>query len=194
MLTLGNINSQTGNVTTLNMIQGLPPRRIEQNVGYRPGRLASGYWILILKAPLGPEDFEFDGNTMRSGGRDGLPASTLASDEARRRIHDTILTERGIQGYRDLQKLMLLSVSISGPERLCRVQPVERVAGDFDPSVEYPMGGGGLQWKLIRPKPFLAALMVDAQGMATAPTFTARVDDNAPYDNRAKVRNWLISA
>jgi hypothetical protein len=83
MLKVGATGSFSGHVTTLNWIGPRPPADIERNLGYGPGRLSSGYWVLLLVQGLTPGDFEFDGTTLRSGGKLGLPGDTVAEDAAR---------------------------------------------------------------------------------------------------------------
>jgi hypothetical protein len=52
-----------------------------------------------------------------------------------------------------------------------------------------------LQWNIKRPgKKFLIALEVSPSGMATAPGFSLNIGPGAPYDNRAKVMQYLRQA
>ena len=188
----------TGDVTTLNWIGPRPRSDIERNVGYGPGRLAAGYWVLLLVEYLTPEDFEFSGTTLRSGGRLGLPAKTPALDTLRPRVHDRIAAERGADGYRNLQKQVLRSIASVGPNRIAKVLPEDRLNRPARPNEDYPMGAGSLQWTLVPPgKRFLVAMHVSADGTATTPRFSVSLAENQPghvlYDNRAKISRYLAN-
>ncbi|WP_172330383.1 hypothetical protein [Mangrovicoccus sp. HB161399] len=54
------------------------------------------------------------------------------------------------------------------------------------------MGGGGLQWNLVRPCPFLLAVQVAPDGTARTPEFA--VDLSSGYDARAKLRRYMEGA
>lgn len=199
MLVLGDRKKKfTGDVTTLQWIGARPPRAIERNLGYGPGRLDAGYWVLLLIEKLDEEDFEFSGTTMRSGGRYGLPAATEALDKTRPRVHDRILAERGQAGYRMLQKQVLRNAAITGPNRIAKVLPDTRHNRSLTPAEQYPMGGGGLQWTLVREKPFFVAMHVAADGTAKTPDLTVSLSPDLPfselYENRAKINRYLQTA
>ena len=200
MPTVGTVLPLSGDVTTLNWIGPRPPRDVEINLGFGQGRLAQGYWIAVLKDMLQPDDFAFGGTTMRSGGRLGLPASDAADDLLRPRVHDQIMAEHGASGYRQLQLKALASVTISGPHRIAKVLPVAPHDPAMAPDLQYPMGGGGLQWTIDRAhkKNFLVALHVNPAGMADAGSFRVSLADNQPfqqlYDARARVARHLAAA
>jgi hypothetical protein len=183
----------SGDVTTLNWISARSPRMIEGGLGFGRGRLSLGYWIAVLKERLGPDDFVFGGTTMRSGGRLGLPAESYEEDALRATVHEEIMAERGGRGYRELQTAALASVSTIGPKRIAKVLPVKRHDPGLSPKQQYPMGGGGLQWKIdeAHKKRFLIALYVDPAGMADAGSFNVSLDN---YDARAKVARYLETA
>jgi hypothetical protein len=196
MLKFGEKRSVFGDVTTLNWIGARSPRDIEINVGYGAGRLSAGYWVLLLVQSLTPENFEFSGTTLRSGGRFGLPEKTQAADDARARIHNQILDERKSEGYRKLQENALRSVTIIGPQRIAKVLP-ESGPLELTPDQNYPMGGGGLQWTIRKscPANFLVALHVDRALLATTPTFAVSLADGPNlYDRRARVAKYLATA
>jgi hypothetical protein len=200
----GDVKYLSGDVTTLNWIGARPGRDIEVNLGFGSGRLAQGYLIAVLVEPLEVGDFEFGGTTMRSGGRVGLPASSNADDQLRTRVHD-IMGQRGQAGYDDLQRRTLATVQIRGPQRIAKVLPATPHDNAVAPSLQYPMGGGGLQWKILRKpnrlnpavegKKFVIALQVDANGTADTGRFTVSLSDSQPfqalYDARRKVAQHL---
>ena len=195
VLTVGSKCLLTGNVTTLIWIGARTPQELELHIGYGGGRLANGYRVALLKDNLLPQDFEFEGTTLRSGGRLGLPASSVPADQLRKRVHDQMISEYGAEGYRNMQMRAISSVRTVGNERIAKVVPVTSHDPLLAPDVQYPMGGGGLQWTILPPgKNFLIAMHVNANGLATTPMFTADLKPNAPYENRHKVMHYLASA
>ncbi len=158
-LRVGALDRFSGNVTTMQWI--VPGNRgmTERNLGYHMGRLDRGFSILVLKQMPEPEDFEFAGTTLRSGGREGLPAESKAADELRARVHDNILRDLrrdgqvgeddALKAYREKQRKVLASISLSGPQRVAKVIPAIRHNDELRPSQQYPMGAGGLQWVVL---------------------------------------------
>jgi hypothetical protein len=145
----------------------------------------------LLKEPLQPADFEFDGTTLRSGGGLGNPAGLTAADQLRPRVHDTIDATR----YLVLQRQALAAVTLTGGVRIAKVLPMKPHSVSLPPDVQYPPGGGGLQWRIVLPgKRFLIAIFVDPAGTAHSTSFTLDIGPNAPYNNRARVMNYLKSA
>lgn len=194
-LTVGQYATLTGNITQLRAFGAMPPRRVEQNLGYHSGRLARGYWICLLVEPLVAADFELEGTTLRSGGKVGAPGQTQREDKGRTRVHEQILEEYGAAGYAQLQNAGLAGVTERGGGRIAKVVPVIPDMQRASPARQYPMGGGFLQWRLKAPgKRFFVAAFVDAQGLAQTPAFAARTDAMAPYDERARLRRYLESA
>lgn len=182
-----------GTITTLQWIKPGVERRTEDALGFNANRLAAGYWILFLKTLPDEKAFEFDGTTMRSGGREGLPAKSWGIDQTRPRVHEKIYEERGSDGYQALQKAALKLMSISGEKRLCKVVPLIPHTESIMPDEQYPMGGGGLQWKLKKPgMSFLAAVRVDTLGRAHTVGESYSVRDS--YDDRAALRQYMMTA
>lgn len=196
MLALGQFAAISGNVTTLNWIGARPAEQVEQNLGFGAGRLRNGYWILVLKEALREDDFQFDGTTLRSGGRDGLPAKNEAQDALRTRVHAGMIKQYGEAQYRTMQRTALAGVQIIGAQRIVKMIADTPHNPLLTPDIQYPAGGGGLQWKILdeRKKRFLAALHVDNAGMAKAPGFSISIATGAPYENRHQVHHWLASA
>ncbi len=194
---VGAIEVYGGNVTTLGWIGPRSAADIEERLGYRAGRLSRGYWILALKQRLQPDDFEFDGNTLNSGGRLGLPAADAIADAARRRVHAKVMDEYGAAGYRKLQQYALSTVEYYGTNRIAKLLPVTRHDEDMSPALQYPIGGGGLQWKLKHKVGFLVACFVDDRGTARTPAFSVDLMEphgSRRYDNRARLMNYLATA
>jgi hypothetical protein len=181
MKPVGETDEFSGDVTTLNLIGPRPPAAIEKSLGFQAGRLAEGYWVVVLCDPLTPGDFQFSGTPMRSGGRLGLPAATAAADRLRPRVHDQILGERGTAGYEALQRQVLRTAMTFGPHRIAKVIPATRHSSTAAPSDQYPMGGSaGLQWTLVRKKKFLIAMQVGPDNTATTPGFTVSLAEGQP--------------
>jgi hypothetical protein len=198
MKPVGEVDWFDGDVTTLNWIDARPPFALARNLGFDQNRLARGYWIILLCETLTADDFIFSGTTLRSGGRLGLPAHDPAADRLRPHTHDQILQERGQVGYEDLQKQLLKSVQIHGPNRIAKVIPVTRHDSGAAPDLQYPPGGGGLQWTLKNKKKFLIALQVDANGTATTPKFSVSLAETQSRQllltNRMRVAKYLSEA
>ena len=112
ILTVGQWATLKGNITQLEAFGAMPPRRVEENLGYHLGRLARGYWICLLVEPLVAGDFELEGNTLRSGGKVGAPGQTQREDKGRTRVHEQILEEYGAAGYAQLQNAGLAGVGL----------------------------------------------------------------------------------
>ncbi len=184
----------SGNVTTLQWIKPGYEAETEAALGFHRGRLEQGYWILLLTQMPRPDQFRFDGTTLNSGGRLGLPAATPAADSLRPKIHDQILGQRGPVGYADLQARTLRNIKLQGEHRIAKVLPGTRHDAAMAPSAQYPAGGGGLQWSISPPGlPFLAAAEVRADGTVVIP---GRVLDlkSGGYAARATLRQYLTMA
>jgi len=199
MLAVGQIVPLYGDITTLNWVGARPAPAVATNLGYDGARLALGYWIAVLKEPLRPDDFEFGGTTLRSGGRLGLPERTAGADQERIRVHDVMMRRLGPKGYSDLQARTLRTVPMIGKERLVKVVPKIRHDDAMAPADQYPMGGGGLQWtiKKAAARKFLIAVEVDGSGTAKTPTFSVSLrsgDVQTLYDNRARISRYLETA
>ncbi|MEO1456953.1 MAG: hypothetical protein AAFV49_05200 [Pseudomonadota bacterium] len=192
-LKLGDVTGFEGNVTTLQWVKPGHERQTEASLGYETGRLAQGYLILLLNQTLTPADFEFDGTTMRSGGRLGLPAASESEDALRPRVHDVLMAERGPDGYAALQRAALSPGLRRGSERIAKVLPAIRHVTGRIPAEQYPMGGGGLQWRLVRECDFLIAVEVSPSGGATTPHFSVHLPSGG-YEARARLRQYMMTA
>ena len=196
-MNVGHFYRLAGNVTQLDKLPITSPPDLEKYIGFGPGRLAAGYWVMLFKGILKADDFEMDGTTLRSGGKDGLPLKDPVADEARKRVHDRLLADRGKAGYSAFRQLHLRLIPPIGAQRLIKIRANTPHSDDIAPDIQYPPGGGGLQWRLIRRMRFLAALHIDADGMATSRQFQLSVG-NIPYlklmENRTAIRRFLETA
>ncbi|RYI89104.1 MAG: hypothetical protein EON47_21755 [Acetobacteraceae bacterium] len=192
-LALGQIVYLDGDVTQNRWVGARSARALEASLGYGTGRLSAGWWVAVLQDGLEPDDFEFGGITLRSGGRLGLPATSWEADEKRSRVHDEVLARLGPEGYERARRNALTSITPKGENRIVKVLPVTKHSPDISPDRQYPMGGGGLQWRLRRRCKFLIALAVDANGVATIPNGSFFLGESAAYDDRAKIARYLDS-
>lgn len=191
---LGQHVTLSGNVTTLQWIKPGFDAETEAALGFHRGRLAQGYWIVLLTQLPRPDQFRFDGTTLNSGGRLGLPAATSAADLQRPRMHDQIMGQRGAAGYTDLQARTLREIRVQGEHRIAKVLPGTRHDALMAPSAQYPAGGGGLQWSITPPGlPFLAAAEVRAAGIVAIPGRELDLNSGG-YAARATLRQYLMMA
>jgi len=184
----------SGDVTTLQWIIPSDPVQTCAALGYARWRLSQGFAVLLAIEKPSPQAFEFAGTTLRSGGREGKPQMSLEEDRARPSVHQKILDEYGEKGYKNLQIKALNNIELTGSQRLAKVIPVIKHS-NLPPAIQYPMGGGGLQWKIKDKHPiqFLVAVHVTPNGDAVTPQFSVNVN-NGGYDARAKLHQYLISA
>ncbi len=182
-----------GSITKLKAVAAKPPALVEEMLGYAPGRLVRGYWICLLADEILRDDFELAGTTANSGGKLGAPERTIAADDQRVLVHANIMSVHGKDGYEDLQRGGLATVTPDGPDRIVKIIPVIPHMKHASPSKQYPMGGAALQWiiKKDRPKLFFVAAFIAADGKARTRDFTVRVDVGAPYDDRARLYRFL---
>lgn len=193
-IVLGQPITLTGNVTTLQWIKPGFEAETEAALGYHRGRLGKGYWIMLLKQLPRPGQFAFDGTTLNSGGRLGLPAATEAADRLRPKVHDQILAQRGAAGYADLQSRVLTDTKILGEHRIAKVLPGNGHDAAMAPAAQYPAGGGGLQWVITAPGlTFLAAAEVRADGTVAIPGKVLDLKSGG-YAARAALRQHLMLA
>jgi hypothetical protein len=140
MQNLGSIALFTGNVTSLDKLP-LSPIELANSIGFGAGRLAQGYWILLLKQQLTIDDFELGGLTLRSGGRAGLPADTWKADALRLSEKERMLAEYGPVGYRHRKQHALGAAKTIGKMRIAKVCPVTRFnENDGSPKDQFPPG------------------------------------------------------
>ena len=109
-------------------------------MGYGPGRLSQGWWLLFALERPTPDNFEFGGYTYFSGSRIGPPG-----DPNRPTVEQELLKDEG--GPAQLLALtakLIATLQLSGHERLAKVVPV-------GPGADYPVGTGIYQCNIPRP-------------------------------------------
>jgi hypothetical protein len=179
-----------GDVTTLQWIKPGYEAETCLSLGYRIDRLSSGYQIGFLRQMPRPDDFIFAGTSLRSGGRLGLPKRDQDNDKQRRHVHDEMVKERGAEAVRQMQRAALSMISLHGAQRLVKILPVILHDPFMSPAEQYPMGGGGLQWTLVRPLDFLIAVQVFPDGTVRTTDFTLNLKQGG-YDTRAILRSYM---
>ena len=170
------------------------PRDVERSLGFGAGRLGAGYFLLLLKEPLRADDIQFDGTSLQSGGRWGLPTADAASDALRPAVSKTIDPHTASHWGK---KMSGTGTQLRGTDRLSKIVPITRHSTAVPPNQQYPQGGGGGQWTLKKDYEFLVAMFVDASAMANTaspPGLRASVADGAPYDGRARLARYLTAA
>jgi hypothetical protein len=122
----------TGFFTKARFLRRQPASELERRLGYAPGRLAKGWWLLFLEQMPTPDDFEFMGYSYMSGGvsQGHVRPGPTAEQELKAGKYDVF--------------------RLAGPDRLAKVVPIGGESG----SMPYPPGSGFPQWKLIQPLPF----------------------------------------
>lgn len=192
---LGAIVPYAGNVARLGPMGAKAPPLVERHLGFGPGRLAQGYAIAALIEPLRARDVEFDGLTLRSGGRDGLPQADPKADTLRMRVHCRMVEEQGqAEVDRRLDLLAADGRNLSGRDRIIKIRPVTPHRG-VNPAEEYPMGDGHGQWLLKKTHKFRIIAVVDKVALATtAAGWSVSIAAEAPYDGRDRLRRYLETA
>jgi len=193
-LVLGGTVDWSGDVTQNQWVSARSARGLEKSLGFAEGRLSAGWWILVLKQKLTPQDFIFAGLTLRSGGRYGKPADTPEEDDTRLHVHCDMLRKYGAAELDRMKRKALVDIAYTGPRRLVKVVAVTRHSMTEAPSKQYPMGGGGLQWTLRRDCEFFVAVRVDAHGNALTPNFSVFLGESAAYADRDRLARYIETA
>lgn len=163
-----------GNVTTLDKLPVGSGEEIERMVGYHRGRLSDGYFILLLVEAITADDFDFHGITLRSGGKTGnpgqpnrQPVQQVMTKEFAKSFQLRPDPRQAASAHIKQMKDRLVRRDVSrGPDRLAKVLPTIRHNRSIPDAVQYPPGGGALQWDLTKEAQFLVAVYVDAAGVA----------------------------
>ena len=141
-LTPGAVRPMTGFVTRASYLRMQTASELERRLGYTPGRLDAGWWLLWLMQIPSPDDFEFAGYTQMSG---GVPHGHLAP--AGRPAIEQSMHIAGWDVTARKRKVIADAFRIAGRERLAKVAPVNPAAGPMP----YPPGSGIPQWKIVAP-------------------------------------------
>jgi hypothetical protein len=182
-LKLGAIVCRAGFVTRLRDINGRPADDLTDRLGYNPGRLESGFFVLLLLQPLERGDFEFAGYTHFSGGRIGKPLDDPDLDKLRPKVHSQLAATMQTS-FDEYAGGFASRIPPYGMERLAKIVPHTR-EGD------YPGGTGIFQLELIVGKEFLVA--AEVSGSTWTLCDGRKFDLAAPYpqDARRLILNFL---
>src|SRR5271166_2098752 len=151
---LGAAYTTKGFVTKALYLRSQPSAELERRLGFAPGRLGRGWWLLFLEDMPTAGDFEFRGYTQMSGGiqMGHLNPGGLNAEQRLRQ-----------DGY-DVSRLKAMRIAdtlrIAGPERLAKVIPNDPDGGPGPVPIPYPPGSGVPQWELVRPMIFRVVSMI----------------------------------
>lgn len=168
---LGKTVLASGCVTRLIDVVNRSPGDLEELVGFHRGRLADGFYFLVLADTLSPGDFEFFGYTYFSGGRIGLPSNDPSVEQSRRGVHATMQIDYGDAGLKRIETKFAEAIKPKGIERYVKIAPVilhDRMMGSAD---QYPASKLGITQLNIRrtsPKRFHVAAKVSGSSWALA--------------------------
>ena len=196
---LGKSVFASGCVTRLVDVVNRSPGDLEDLVGFHRGRLADGFYLLVLTDSLSPGEFEFFGYTYFSGGRFGLPSNDPAQEGARRGVHATMQIDYGDAGLKRIEDKFARAIRPKGVERYVKIAPMilhDQAMGSAD---QYPASRLGItQLNILRSaaKRFYIAAKVSGSSWALADGQTIDVS-KAGYglsyadDPRRKVVRYL---
>jgi|KBSSwiStaDraftv2_1062776.scaffolds.fasta_scaffold671062_1 hypothetical protein len=129
----------TGNFTKALYLRSHPSAELELRLGYGPGRLSDGWWLLFAIDPPSPSNFEFGGYTHFSGSCIGNPNV----GGLRPHVEEELLEQLGPVGLWRKKVEHVAALEITGPQRLAKVLPVKR-------GNDYPVGSGIYQCNIPR--------------------------------------------
>lgn len=133
-----------GFFTHARYLRSQPAEEIERRLGYRKGRLASGWWLLFLQQMPAPDQFEYRGYSQMSGGR-----AQGHLDPGNPTAEETLLRS-GVKVFSLKSRTLKDTFFLSGPGRLAKIVPI---AGAFG-ALDYPPGSGIPQFELTVPLTF----------------------------------------
>jgi hypothetical protein len=198
---LGTPAMASGCLTRLIDIVNRAPTELEDLVGFHRGRLANGFYLLLLKQPLAPMDFEFYGYTYMSGGKIGLP-----SNSARPKVDDLVRSTLHNAGPRvapDVYEQFARAIRLNGQERYVKIVPVIGHDDAMPMADQYPASKKGItQLNLKKDKAKIFLVAAEIHGSIWALADRTKIDVGArprydqPYGNdpQKKVIDFLASA
>ncbi|MEM9870543.1 MAG: hypothetical protein AAF822_04745 [Pseudomonadota bacterium] len=163
---VGTTVTTAGYITNLKsiLVGGSSSAEIERKLGYAPGSLKDGYWLLVLaqssiiqtkdvSANRMKDDFEFRGYTHFE---DGIPSGEDIN------VHESLerkLSSNAIDQSTFRRKVEQAAAKLNrgGVERVAKVYPLNPAA-----KAGYEPGSGVVQFKLTEPKSFDVVAKVEA--------------------------------
>jgi hypothetical protein len=149
---VGGTVCKAGFFTNALYLRGQTSAEIERRIGYHPGRLAQGWYLLFLLQLPTPQQFEYRGYSYMSG---GIVQGHLANPPDRRTAEQR-LADDGFPLAQGKQGTIDRLFRLDGAQRLAKVTPVRGEFGRDD----YPAASGIPQWTLTVPLPFRVAAHV----------------------------------
>lgn len=138
---VGTVDDFKGNFTKAMYLRSQPGGELERRLGYGPGRLSQGWWLLFALVKPTPDNFEFGGYTHFSGARIGHPSL----GNARPAVEEEL--QRNLGGPAQVlaaKASHIAKLQTIGYERLAKVLPIA-------PGADYPVGSGIYQCNIPRP-------------------------------------------
>ena len=182
-----------GDLTTLNRIGPRPTRMIEGSLGFPPGSLRAGYFILLLKEPLRSVDFEM--STSERAGKSEEPAKP-APKARPQSLDDVVIDHRARRSLLPARRTPPSGV-IAGPMRLAIILDSNGQARDRGDR-PHSVGVQNDRTILTVPKTFLVAAAMRVDGTILTPNFTISLSENLPPDelaaNLSRVHRFLERA
>ena len=153
--------SERGYITILRsvLVSGSRPVDQEFKLGFTPGSMSDGYWLLLLdpKKPINTFEFEFRGYSHLAGGKPTIEGRDPASIP---NVHDAIKRSYGSNridddSWKRLNEEAVARLRKGGLDRVCKIM-VNYARGNVD----YAPGGGVVQYCLVQPKTFVVRAFV----------------------------------
>jgi hypothetical protein len=138
---VGTEGTFSGNFTLAKYLRGQSSGELERRIGYQPGRLSKGYWLLFALERPAPDHFEFGGYTYFSGARIGHPALGHSRPAVEQSLGASLGGDANLSAAK---KRHVESLQLFGPDRLAKIVPL--AAGQ-----EYPVGSGIYQCNITIP-------------------------------------------
>ena len=130
-----------GFVTVAMPLRSQSTAELESRLGYAPGRLNGGWWLLFLTQMPAPGDFEYRGYSHMSG---GIPQGHLRLPGGK--TTEQMLRARGFNMRNLKAQTIANTFKLNGHHRLAKLLPVTDPSGPNP----YPPGTGIPQWELVK--------------------------------------------
>lgn len=157
-LTVGELIRRQGFFTRRLMLGNLSSGvELERRVGYQPGRLRYGWYVLAMKERVPTEnEFLFGGYTHFSGGR--IQGHEKNAAQRGPHVEDNLRSMRIDIGR--LKRQQVQTFGLDGPERLVKIVPALRDLDGLEPAIQsgkywHPDPSPVPQWQLTAPMLFL---------------------------------------
>jgi len=170
---IGQETTEEGYITTLCsvLVGGSRPRDQEAKLGFTPGSMSDGYWLLLLdpRKPINTFEFEFRGYSHLTDGKPTIEDFDPKTQTMKVRdpknilnVHDEMNLRYGNnkidqETCKRRNEEAVAKLRKGGLDRVCKVL-VNYETGN----VRYIPGAGVVQYVLLQPKTFIVAAFVGA--------------------------------